>query len=100
VNVVPIRLVTYAYPMPAAGSAKPREPPDPGEPNERGLPKRHARLGFMKPSENCTSPFRHSSKNSRYASSNGELRPVAIGTSVPSSASACARVIAKNLATP
>ena len=54
-NVVPIWLVTYPYPMPVAGSAKPRDPPDPGEPNEEALPKRQERLGFMKPG--CTWRF-------------------------------------------
>ena len=43
------------------GSAKPRAPPAPGDPNERALPNGQTGLGFMKPSENCTSPFRHSS---------------------------------------
>ena len=61
VKAVPIWLVTYAYPTPTSGSAKPRDPPEPGEPNERSLPKRQFSHGFMKPSENCTSPFKHSS---------------------------------------
>ena len=39
--------------MPAAGSAKPMEPPAPGDPNELASPNRHRELGFMKPSENC-----------------------------------------------
>ena len=34
--VVPIRLVTYAYPIPACGSAKPKAPPAPGAPNAPG----------------------------------------------------------------
>ena len=51
-NTVPIRLVTYAYPMPASGSAKPNAPPVPGEPNERAPPKRQFALGFMKPCDN------------------------------------------------
>lgn len=38
--------------MPAVGSAKPREPPDPGAPNELALPKGHSGLDFMKPNEN------------------------------------------------
>jgi hypothetical protein len=56
VNTVPIRLVTYPYPMPASGSAKPSAPPVPGEPNERALPKRQFMHGFMKPRENCPQP--------------------------------------------
>src|SRR5258707_10929572 len=36
VSDVPIRLVTYAYPIPACGSAKAKEPPAPGAPNEPG----------------------------------------------------------------
>ena len=35
--------------------------PDPGDPNERGLPNGHSGLGFMNPRENCTGPLRHSS---------------------------------------
>ena len=49
---MPIRLVTYPYPMPASGSAKPSAPPVPGEPNERAPPKRQFSHGFMKPSTN------------------------------------------------
>ena len=48
--------------MPASGSAKPSDPPDPGDPNEASLPNGHEGLGFMNPSENRTSPFKHSSK--------------------------------------
>ena len=32
--------------MPSAGSAKPREPPAPGDPNELRLPIGHTALGF------------------------------------------------------
>jgi predicted metal-binding membrane protein len=35
-SVVPIRLVTYAYPVPVSGSAKAKDPPAPGCPNEVG----------------------------------------------------------------
>jgi len=35
-SVVPIRLVTYAYPVPVSGSAKAKDPPAPGCPNAVG----------------------------------------------------------------
>ena len=47
--------------MPALGSAKPREPPAPGDRTSPRCRTASAGLGFMKPSENRTSPFMHSS---------------------------------------
>jgi hypothetical protein len=57
----PIWLVMYAYPIPASGSAKAKEPPAPGSPKELGLPNGYIRFGFRNPSEKHISFFMTSS---------------------------------------
>jgi hypothetical protein len=45
------------------GSANPREPPAPDDPNELAVPNGQTRVGFMKPGENCTpSTLKHRRK--------------------------------------
>ena len=62
VKALPDWLVTYAYPTPTSGSAKPSDPPEPGAPNERALPNGQIGVDFLKPSENwMPSAFMHSS---------------------------------------
>ena len=47
VKALPDWLVTYAYPTPTSGSAKPSDPPEPGAPNERALPNGQIGVDFM-----------------------------------------------------
>src|SRR6187455_2117135 len=93
--------------MPADGSAKPSEPPDPGDPNALAFPNHHVGLGFMKPSENCTAPFRHSSKKPRVggiagAANNASVSGANPNTLIPAAKApyACAMPLAVPTAPP